>query len=238
MEHHLASSCEDYYRDLYAKSGEVLAASFTEGANLQCESHSFVLDFGKWIDVLTQRPEVVLFRTALREYQFALLAVALGYYRQAFMGLRMFLEHSLAGIQFSATELELRIWLRGERNIVWESLVEPENGVFSVRFAKAFCDTLSDYSPEYASIARKLYHECSEYVHGNPNTSACLPDHLEYCDDIFLDWHEKARSTRLVITYALALRYLSSLNAPQLAALESETNDVLGHIPAVRSFFE
>ena len=229
--------CEEHYKHLYDKCGEILIASFGEDGNLQSESHSFVLDFEKWIYVLADRPEVVLFKAALREYQFALLSVVLGHYRQAFMGLRMFLEQCIAGVHFSACEIELRIWLRGERSIVWDSLVNSENGVFSSRFAKAFCQNLAEYSAEYGSIAKKLYHECSEYVHGNPNTSANLPEQLTYSAEVFADWHEKARNIRLVISYALALRYLPFLDVLSRSTLESVVTDVLGHIETIRSFF-
>ena len=52
-------------------------------------SHQFVQEIELWVSALGSRRENTLLRVAAYEYQFALLALAQGHYRQAFKGLRL-----------------------------------------------------------------------------------------------------------------------------------------------------
>jgi len=90
------------------------------------------------ISVLDPSPETYVWRAAIREYQFALLALAQGHYRNAFVSLRLFLELALAAVHYSAHRLELQEWLDGHRDLNWSALTDSENGVLSSRFARAF----------------------------------------------------------------------------------------------------
>lgn len=151
------------------------------------------------------------------------------------MSLRLFFELTLAAIHFSSMEVELRIWLRSERYIKWAALMDEESGVFSRRFARAFCEELVEETSTYATIASKIYRECSEYVHGTANTQGMLPNVLTYANGIFHEWNDKADSVRLVVSFALCVRYLGSLESEQRAKLESTIMDHVGHIPAIRA---
>lgn len=232
------SECEQYYRGLYGVCGEVLKASFRldDGAS-QSESHHYTLDLEQWIAALSARPEARVFRGAQHEYHSALLALVLGQYRQAFMGLRLFLELALGGIYFSANELELRLWLRGRRDIGWERFVDPDRGVFSKCFVGAFYEALADEGPHYSAIAKQVYRECSEYVHGSARTHSTLPTAPEFAQHVFSDWHEKAKAARFVVSFALCSRYLKFLDEAALDALELIVTDELGHLTAIRVHF-
>lgn len=218
--------------------GEVLNASFTSGAaGKQCVSHSFISDLEHWIIALSDRAETELLKSALREYEFALLAVVQGQYRQSFMALRLFLELALAAVHFSGNELQLRIWLRGGRDIGWKSLINIENGVFSKTFIDAFHDGLAEEGPRYGAIADSVYRECSEYVHGNAPTHELLPEKLIFVERVFVDWHEKARTARLVVSFALCARYLLTIGESSRKELEGIVLDQLGHIAVLRSLY-
>jgi hypothetical protein len=171
----------------------------------------------------------------MAEYQFALLAVVQGQYRQAFMALRLSLELLLGGVWFSANELELRFWLRGERDLVWGNMLRGDNGVLSPRFVRAFCGDLSDEAKHYQAMAEKVYRECSEYVHGNVHAS--LDTTLVFQEEIFQEWHAKAGAVRLVSTFALWIRYSDLFDADSQAALEPILLDSLGHLEPVRARF-
>jgi len=233
-----AANCEDYYRRLYEQCKDVLIESLQgDRSGVHNTSHNYVSDFEKWIEVLSGRPESEALKSALREYQYGLLAVVLGQYRQAFMALRVFLELSLGAVYFSAHEVELRIWLKGERDVAWQCLVDPDSGVFAKRFVRAFFADLADDAPQYRALAERVYRECSEYVHGNPMTGQAIPDGLAFSEKLFMDWHAKAASVRLAISFALCARYLATLDGEAQARLEDVVTDELGHIAAVRAVF-
>jgi len=187
--------------------------------------------------VLDHRPECELLKSGLREYQYALLALVQGQYRQAFMALRLFLELTLGAVFFSSNELQLRVWLRGRRDVYWTPLISDEDGVLSKFFVDAFFDGLGDEVATYRAIAKQLYRECSEYVHGNVNTQQSLPENLQYMEPIFSDWHSKAKSARLVTTFALTARYLRDLQLDDRNKMEPIIIDELGHLPIIRSIF-
>src|SRR6266536_533723 len=122
-----ATSMELYYGLLHSQCGGILKESFAFDSSRQHQiSHNFIGDIEKWIALLSLKPETDLLRAALREYQFALLALVLGQYRQAFMALRLFLELGLGSVFLSANELQLRVWLRGRRDINWRPLISPD----------------------------------------------------------------------------------------------------------------
>ncbi len=235
---HQISKCEKHYLQLHMECTTIITTSFQVDADgAQAKSHNYIPDFEKWIGVLSGRNEVHLLKAALREYQFALLALVQGQYRQAFMSLRLFLELALAAIQLSANELELRKWLNGCRDIHWTSLIDAENGVYSKSFVKAFYVELAEEAPHYRVIAERVYRECSEYVHGNAHTHHTLPETLRFMEDAFYSWHEKAASIRLVVSFALCVRYLFDLQESTRNELEGVVLDELQHITAIRALY-
>jgi len=231
-------TCEQFYHQLHTTCGSILTSSFAaDDNNYQAKSHHFISDLQEWIVVLSSRGEAQLLKAALREYEFALLALVQGQYRQAFMALRLFLELALAAVALSANELELQEWLNGNRDINWQALVDDQNGVLGKRFVTAFHQALVDEAPQYRTIAAQVYRECSEYVHGNAQTAYTLPEKLQFMKEVFLTWHEKARSIRLVVVFALCSRYLLMLDETMRSNLETSVLDELGHIAAIRRLY-
>lgn len=230
--------CEEYYRGLHSTCGEIIAASFKADVmdNIG-RSHSFVTDLEIWTDVLSRRPEVAVLRAATTEYQYSLLSLVQGQYRYSYMALRLFLELSLASVCYSAHEFNFRRWDRGEEDIHWSSLIDTENGVLSKPFIRAFCEGLSEESSQYRTLGEKVYRECSEFVHGNSHTHDKLPMSISFNDEVFNDWHKRADSVRLVVSFALCARYINFLETDQLQKLEAVITDSVGHIAVIRAFF-
>jgi hypothetical protein len=230
--------CKEHYIELHNKCNDILHTSFAAANRTSlCSSHNFISDLEIWIDILAPRPEVILLKAGRREYQFALLALVQGQYRHAFMALRLFLELSLSNIQFSANELELRIWIDGQRDINWNSLINLESGIFSKKFVGAFFNDLKDEAREYCIIAEKVYRECSEYTHGNIETHKNIIAPLKFDEDLFIDWHEKVKNIRLVLTFVLCMRYLRFFEKEAIDKIEQIVTEELGHLPAVQEFF-
>ena len=232
----MPASCEEHYRKLYASCGDVLTQSFASDAvGLHAASHQFISDLQNWLDVLDPRPEKALLAAAISEYQFSLLAVIIGQYRQAYMSLRLSLELILGCVFYSGNEFKLRMWMKGSQDLIWSTLVCPENGVFSVAFVSAFSEELSISARQYGGIAEKVYRECSEFAHGNAHTHSGKSGKLAFQEQIFRAWHEKAKALKLATSFALCARYVHFLEPHKRVALEPVLLDSLGHIPAVRA---
>jgi hypothetical protein len=228
-------ACKDYYERLHASSAAVLTESFNGGyADAMAKSHAFIADLALWTDELKARREVSVLNSALKEYQFALLALSAGYYRAAFSALRLTLELSFAGVGWSANERELREWQLGQRDSNWQALSDSENGVLSKQFVQLFSEGLADDAPKYRSAAIAVYRECSEYVHGNAQTHRSIPEVLIFDGTLFDTWQQKASVVQLTVSFALAARYLSDLDANARSRLESMLLDRLGHLAGIR----
>ena len=92
-----------YYRDLYGLCGQALDDLLSdEREQALARVHAFAYDMQKWVEVIGARTEQALLRTAVQEYQFAILAASIGAYRQAFMALRLAIELCLGAVYFSA----------------------------------------------------------------------------------------------------------------------------------------
>lgn len=227
-----------HYEELHSVCGDTLRHTFGEDTSAHLGvSHNYVSDLETWMTALSGRPERGMLVSAAREYQFALLAVVQGQYRQAFAALRLFLELSLGAVYFSANELKLRLWCRGEEDLVWSLIADPDSGVFSKKFARCFFEDLEGEVGRYRRIAEELYRECSEYVHGNAGTQEALPQALRFSRVTCCDWHEKDESARLIVSFALAMRYLNMVKQSDIEQLEPVVLDELKHLSAIRGFF-
>jgi hypothetical protein len=232
----MTTVCNNHYEQLHKASAAVLVASFADSqAATMAKSHAFIDDFAQWLEELSNRPEVPVFQAALREYQFALLALSIGHYRAAFVSLRLTLELCLAAIQWSANERELREWLKGQRDSNWATIIDNENGIFSKQFIRLFFEGLADEASGYRASAVAVYRECSEYVHGNAHTHQTLPEQIVFDSTSFDAWQQKASAVRLIITFALAARYIFDFDQNSRSRLEPMLMDYLGHSVGIRA---
>lgn len=232
-------TCADYYLEIIDTHKRIARQTLeNDVTGLHANNHSFIKDFSDWINILSDRPEIVLLKASGREYQHGLISVINGQYRQAFNSLRFFIEHSLAAIYFSANELQLRLWLKGQQDIFWSNIVDPDQGIFSKRFVGAFCESLTEYASGYNTLTKGLYRECSEYTHGNYITQDKLPINLEYNEQIFNDWHDKAETAQLIIIFALCFRYITSINRDSKCNIEASVIDRFEHIPVIQALLE
>jgi len=229
---------DKHYRELGQRSNEILSESLgAERIGINARSHSAIFDYNAFIEIIKDRPEYDILRIALREYQMSLLSINLGLYNQAFISLRFFFERTLVAILFSSKELELRLWQRGERDTYWNEIVDDDNGIFSHSFCRAFFPDLKDESNHYKNMTKKVYRECSEYVHGNLSVQDKIPETLEFNDFLFSEWHAKANTIRRIILFVFCLRYLKFLKADSLETIVTITMEEFGHLPAINSIF-
>ncbi len=197
-------------------------------------SHHFTQELGVWTSVLGLRRETTLFKMAAHEYQYAILALAQGHYRHAFKGLRLVLELTLQAGHLSIHELELREWLLSEKDTIWATLVNRDNGVLSARYVKSFFPSLEKHIGYHLALVEQVYRECSECVHGNIPKHIPLPDSLTFSQESFDLWHAKADIIAMLCHFMLALRYLKELAHDEKAKLETILIARLGHIQELR----
>lgn len=227
-----------YYANLSEKCNDILTESFLLGRDTTvAPSHAFIFDYTNWLEILEERFEHSIYKMAIREYQTALLSNTIGLYNQAFLGLRFFFERTLVAVLFSANEMDLRLWHRGERDTYWQEIIDENNGIFSNKFCRAFFPELKDERIHFQRIAQKVYRECSEYVHGNLGVQSKIPESLGFDEFLFNEWHAKADVMKRVISFCFCLRYLPQLNRDKLRLIESNTLDQLGHISGIRELF-
>lgn len=229
----------EHYRNLLKNSDIVLEmmADTKEASEALIASHNYLLDYDALKMAIAERPEAAVLDSAVKEYQFALYALVCGQYRHAFGGLRLFFELMLATVQFSAHEIDYRMWEKDSKDINWSSLKDVQSGVFSTNFIRAFNPEFSDNAKQYLAIAETVYRECSEFVHGNAGTHAILPSDIAFKKDAFFNWHEKATTMRLAIMFVFSARYLNYVTKEATDRMEPIITDLLGNLPPVQAIF-
>ena len=165
--------------DLHRACGEIVNESLTGEREGRLASRYILLDqLRTWDQTLIGRAELRLFETAQAEYIGATLSVCQGRYRSAFKSLRLSLELYLQGLLLSVDELAMVEWLANQRDTVWATIVDPEKGVFSSRFTRAFFAELDDSRKNMETLSRTLYRELSECTHGNIPRFVSIPPKL------------------------------------------------------------
>lgn len=197
------------------------------------DAHQRLLDIEGVFSATVSRREHRLFVMAFQLLADGLCQVSCANYRLAFYCLRAFLELSVAGVRFSAFEYELREWEAGRRDVSWSVLSGDETGCFSVNFASAFLPDINDETKHYQGLARRVYRDCSEYVHGNPSSHSAK---VHFDRERTSEWFELFAAACTSVLFCFFVRYLkdfasAGLDEELLLVIEAE----LGHFSGVRT---
>lgn len=212
-------------------------ANDTSIENERNEISQILVDLSKCAEFVIERYEGQLYDLAMREIQHSMLAAFGASYRQAFMGLRLALEHWFTGINFSTNELQFKAWQLDESDVSWAELNNEETGILSERFVHYFWPETEQHRAAYQNLAKKLYRECSEYVHGNLKTHTTLPKQIEYDKVTFLSWKEKLDALKLLFIYSFVVRFSSSIRGHSEVPCAQVLLDNIGHLPEARELF-
>lgn len=229
-----------HYRNLLDTQRAVAEACIANQAEFASftKSHNFLLDLDRLRQVIAARPEVRCLDLATQEYQYGLFALLGGSYRHAFGSLRLSFELLLATIYFSAHEVKLHQWLNGSRDLRWGELMDHEKGVFSGPFVKAFSPRFVDLRGQFLGLAGTVYRECSEFVHGNPNTHKDLAGPLQFREDLLAAWNQRADVIRLCSLYCFLFRYSELLTSDQKNLVEGTFLDAFGDEESIQAYFD
>ncbi len=121
-----------------------------------------------------------------------------------------------------------------QEDIIWNRLVDKEQGVFSTNFVSSFNEGLKSYGLQYGSLAQAVYRECSEFVHGNVSTLDKGDEGIKLLPELLSKWCESADTMRLCIVFAFASRHLQFLDKAGIQVVDETFREVLGHLPEVR----
>ncbi|KRB86586.1 hypothetical protein ASE00_07820 [Sphingomonas sp. Root710] len=227
-----------YYQGLTERRSAIMAECVADKPTfaLHIASHNVLKDFEIMLGAIVGA-ERSIFMQACREYQYSLEAVLFGNYRHAFSSLRLAFELFTAAIYFSANQMKMRLWIQGHDDIWWSTLTDPEKGVYSHNFMKAFNPSLRDYRSQYSSLASTVYRECSEYVHGNPGTHEDTDLVVAYDSNRSKIFHDKVATVRLCILFQFVSRYLPELSSSGKEAVEPLVLESFGDLPEIQSMF-
>ncbi len=227
-----------HYISLKEVSNGILEQSLNdENITLIAKSHNILFEYSVWLDILKDKPEFKILKTASKELQISIMTLNFGFYSKSFSGLRFFLERSLVAILFSSQEIELKLWEKGERDTYWSEIIDENKGIFSHRFSNAFFPDMKDEIKHFRNLTQKVYRECSEFVHGNNSAIQSLPDSLEYNKVLFDNWHNKANSIGRIILFALNLRYLKHIGKEDFKKLENINLDNFNSIKPIQKLY-
>ncbi len=229
----------EYYRTLLTRREEIANENIADvdAFRMQSRSHNYLKDYDAMLAVING-PERTIFEQGCREYQYSLEAVICGNYRHAFASLRLSFELFVGSIYFSAHLLKMRLWESGNEDLHWAVITDKEKGVYSHIFLRAFNGELGPYRTQYMELASTVYRECSEYVHGNPNTLEDTNLSAMYEPDISRRFHENSETVKLCVLFAFCVRYTLALTAHELSKLEGMILGDFGDVPEIQALFE
>ena len=201
------------------------------------KSHNVISDMSKISELMNGLSEQECVKLAISEAQYALYAATSGDYRHAFGGLRLAFEFLLSAIYFSGHEIYFWHWKRGFRDIGFKGLVDNDKGIFSQLFLSSFSEEMREAAKQYKVLTETTYRECSEYVHGNPNTHYLNASDLEFNDLCFRQWHQHLDTIYLSFLFCFFARYELSLGSKIKVDLEDQLLANLGHHKYIQDFF-
>lgn len=228
------ASCRVQYQNVLDARNNNFQAYFNDAklAKQHQDAHQRLLEVERTFSAISDRREYRLFEMATRLLADGLCQIATANYQLAFYCLRSFLELSASGVRFSAFEYELREWECGRRDVSWTLLSGDETGFCSMNFANAFLPEIKDETRHYQGLARRVYRECSEYVHGNPATHGSGV----YEQERTARWFELFFAACTAILFSYFLRYLKDfLQTDMPEDLNLIIENELGHFSEVRS---
>lgn len=229
---------DEYYQALTQQRASIMAECIADEETfaLHITSHNALKDFERMLGTISGL-ERKIFTQACREYQYSLEAIMYGNYRHAFSSLRLSLELFTGAVYFSAHQMKMNLWLNGHDDLWWSVIMDDDKGVYSESFMKAFNPQLMSYRNQYMGLARSVYRECSEYVHGNPVTHEDVSVVVSYDADRAQSFHDKVETVRLCILFLFVSRYLSELSPGDLAVVEPIVLESFGSLPEIQAHF-
>lgn len=200
---------------------------------------TFSDDLRLWLSYCGVFSEYLLVKEAQTECIYSIFMCAQGFYKEAIATLRQCLEHILFSILLSTNDYKYRLWQAGKCDMSWTQLMDEQNGVFGKQYIRMYAKDIDEgRSIELLTVAKDVYRECSEFVHGNFEKLSVLFNDLAYNEKAFDCYIKCFTSAQYVICMALFIRFREVLNNQEtLRQLELVLIDNLGTLTEVQQIF-
>lgn len=222
---------QDAMRNCAAQSAE-------NATTLLGELHLIDQDLKRWASLAPDEIRNLL-DTARRELAMAEILASGGLYRQAFAGLRTFLELSFAAIYFSVNEFERRRWQSDRTDFSWAKALDTETGVLSPIFVREFDSKLVNLAESYAARCRGIYRECSQFIHAKAVKNSQLPDTVEFDLELLTSWVEISKVSGEAVILLMLIRYGEKIESSEIYSdLVDNINEHFGTDSAVQEYLK
>lgn len=223
----------EYYQKLNDETTKIFSQSLE-----RTEIQSFVMDLksnlNDWYKTTSKVESSNMLRNAVEELDISCLQLMQGLYRSAFASLRLCLEMVCASLYYSAHDIQYKEWLNGSQDLIWSQLTCSDNGIFSIRFSKAYFPEISDHLSSLSTKTKTLYRTLSEMVHGNSNTWNFEKPNLKFNELVRKDYLKFLNELAIIANFGYCLRYLNSLEHHQIDAVEHHIIDRLNTYNEIR----
>lgn len=199
----------------------------------------FIEDLGVWIKCCNDFDNNLLVKEAQDDCAKSVIMCVQGFYKEAIVLLRQFLEHMLFAILLSTNDYNYRLWKLGKYDMPWAKIIDGINGVFGREYISIYGAGIDEErSIELTAIAKNVYRECSEFVHGNYNKLIMFSGTFEY-DEIMIDKYlEYFSSIKYVVLMAMLIRFWELFEDEKyLKQIESVVVDNLGDVSEVHIIY-
>ena len=232
-------SIKSYYDSLSSKSDVSRETLFNDGeiSSLFIRSHNYISEYERLSSVSPNDFSEFIRSQSVVDLQRSLLFCANSHYVSAFVFLRMYFEKYLSYILLCSSEQEYRLWRCGLKDISWKEITDENKGVFSANFNKAFESGLLNERNQFLGIAKAVYRECSEYVHGNHDAINSITPEIAFDESLCQNYLARLDSMHEVCIFAWCVRFLGIENVNSDSASDVIL-DRLGHLAVVRAHFE
>lgn len=233
------SQISEFYLTLSKKTETHLTDALKDQSlkNKICSIHNFssVIENLKFAYADANLKQIV--DIASYEYLETINASITGNTRHAYMSLRLFLEMGLASIYFSSNLFHLQKWLTSSGDIIWEMLANSETGVLSEDFISTFTPLLKSSAKQYREMAKGLYRECSQFIHGNIETHSNKFRDRNFSKAETENLLDKIETAQLIFLFAFFARYLGTSSDGFKRQTESTALEYFSFIPEVRAYY-
>ena len=230
---------EDHFKILDVFKTQISATLESAYAEKFFQCQIFVSDLGAWVDCLKDIPQSLLLRSALNECATANLFCSFGLYKHAMISLRLCLEHCLYAIYMSSNDFYFRRWKSGQEDMKWTAILDTNTGIFSKSFIRAYAPEFEERSMELSNIARTVYRECSEYIHGNFSKMECLPEQNEFSQDLLSRYVDHFETISYLLSVCLVIRFKEKiLKDGLLGNLEDAIMHNISMLPEIQLLYD
>lgn len=199
----------------------------------------FYEDLNSWLHLCGGFEDNPLVKEAKDECLRSIILCSQGYYKDAIIVLRQFLEHILFAILLSSNDYQYRLWKAGKSDMSWVAVVDGQKGVFGKDFIRVYGKGISEErSAELITVAKNAYRECSEFVHGNYVKLISLSNGLEYDANMVDKYLEFFLNIQYLVCMGLFIRYKEIFDEIEvLKQLEPMLMDYLGELSEVQFMY-